>query len=525
MSNYMFRVYLILMNCLLIWSCDQGQVEIDCSCLDYSSNCVSFTVPYFCDSFIQGFYRNFSYKCSACSRNCQVYRAFSCSTFLPKFYKSGSNFQAFPTYCATYTSNTVCQTCVDHYFIIGAICSVCDTTCKACLGTSSTCTSCEVGKDLQIHNFFLAHPHALLASTIHIFVIDINQTAINFQCVCNDFILMDQINVKFVKQHAQSVKIMNMQYKCECSYVYFQVDSQTCQECVILSQICVQNENHCLFCVDSNSIVNNSFLCLCKKCWILDTDGITCIKSQLPCLDFAITINNCVTCKDQIHQQAESCQCESGWIFEDNYFCITFQQPCKTCEIINNRCLTCLDTNYELYNISQFVCNSLIILIVSLHVQSFKNHVMNAILMDLSTAQIQIKSQYLQQSVLCLKCQIPCSTCIKSVNEFVTCADPNQIINHRLQMFMQRRVCEQDCQGIYNCNNCNNCIKRFYLSNVNKCLKFIDHSDVCYNQIIVKFVKRNTFLMNLDYVRHILLLVIFVAIHLVVMYVQMDITY
>ncbi|CAD8083730.1 unnamed protein product [Paramecium primaurelia] len=127
----------------------------------------------------------------------------------------------------------------------------------------------------------------------------------------------------------------------------------------------------------------------------------------------------------------------------------------------NNRCLTCLDTNYELYNISQCVCNPLIIQIVSLHLQSVKNHVMNGFINCIDINQILVlnkccicKSGYLQQSDQYLQCQIPCSTCINTLNECVTCVDPNQIINHRLQMFMQRRACEYYFQGIYNCNNC-----------------------------------------------------------------------
>ncbi|CAD8213269.1 unnamed protein product [Paramecium pentaurelia] len=129
------------------------------------------------------------------------------------------------------------------------------------------------------------------------------------------------------------------------------------------------------------------------------------------------------------------------------------QEPCYECDI--NGYINCIDQNQILDSNKQCIC----------------------------------KSGYLQQEVWCLQCQNPCSTCINTVNECVTCQDQNQIIKDYKCLCKEGFVnkgdfcCDQyciDCQGI---DNCNNCIEGFYLSNINRCLKCIDHCDICYNQI------------------------------------------
>ncbi|CAD8115156.1 unnamed protein product [Paramecium primaurelia] len=319
---------------------------------------------------------------------------------------------------------------------------------------------------------------------------------------------MDQINVSLCEYNGNNCTdcistftlSQTINYKCECSSGYYQFDSQTCLQCVSPCQTCEQNQNHCLSCVDSKQIVNSSYFCVCQTGWILNTDGITCIKCQLPCLDCVDTTNKCITCQDSIHQLPESCQCESGWILDNNYFCIPCQQPCKTCEIFTNKCLTCLDTNHELNNIQQCVCKSTYYsdsLITCAKCQEPCNECdingcINCIdinqVLD-SNKQCICKSGYLQQGILCLQCQIPCSTCMNTVNECLTCMDPNQIIKDQKCLCKEGFVnkenfcCDQyciDCQGI---DNCNNCMKGFYLSTVSRCLKCIENCDVCYDQI------------------------------------------
>ncbi|CAD8157761.1 unnamed protein product [Paramecium pentaurelia] len=418
MFKFVFRIYLILISCLLSLSCDQGQVENQGSCVDCPVNCLSCSVLLSCDTCMLGFYVTpLVYQCSACSINCQVCSGssgFLCSTCFPKFYKSGSSCQACPTYCATCTSNSVCQTCVDHYFIIGTICSVCDTTCKTCLGTSSTCTSCDVGKYLsnsQCLPCISPCSACINNSNDCTSCININQIAVNFQCVCNDGYYFDGSNQCQLCEAPCSKCEDNsnnctdcistfslsqyIQYKCECSDGYFQFDSQTCQRCISPCQTCEQNQNQCLSCVDSNQIVTKQNLCVCKTGWILNTDGISCIKCQLPCLDCVDTIDKCINCLDQLHQQPESCQCDSGWILDDNYFCIPCQQPCKTCEVSNTtKCLTCLDDNHELNNIQQCVCKS---------------------------------TYYSNSLITCAKCQEPCFEC--DADGCISCLVLDQIIN------------------------------------------------------------------------------------------------
>ncbi|CAD8129391.1 unnamed protein product [Paramecium sonneborni] len=133
-------------------------------------------------------------------------------------------------------------TCVENYFIIGTICQVCDSFCKTCLGTSMTCTSCNIG-------VFLSHPCVLLVSTIQMIVqhalIIIKHKIIFNVFAMPDIIIISQINVNNVQHHAKIMKIIQMfvflllyqvriQYKYECQNDYFQADSQTCKQYLMI---------------------------------------------------------------------------------------------------------------------------------------------------------------------------------------------------------------------------------------------------------------------------------------------------
>ncbi|CAD8131076.1 unnamed protein product [Paramecium sonneborni] len=158
---------------------------------------------------------------------------------------------------------------------------VCDSSCKTSLNSSSACSSSDAG-------------FCLCQLTI------IKQQTIFNVFAMMDIIEMDQINVSNAQHHVQNVRIIHMvvpndiQYKCECQYGYFQVDSHTYQQCVSPCQTCESNQNYCLSCVDSNQIVNDFHKCVCKIDSVVNIDGFTRNKCQLPyvsCLQLQINVS------------------------------------------------------------------------------------------------------------------------------------------------------------------------------------------------------------------------------------------
>ncbi|CAD8211463.1 unnamed protein product [Paramecium pentaurelia] len=181
--------------------------------------------------------------------------------------------------------------------------------------------SCEVAKYLQ-NSQFLPQTSSCIACVKNSYdctsCIEINQTVINFKCFCNDGSYIDgsnqcqfcqapfskcENNGNYCTDYVLTFTLnQNSQQKFESLYGYFQIFKF--MQLINGMKITVY---HVLIVINSKY----SFLFVCKTGWILDTDDITCIKCQLPCLDCVDTINKCVTCKDTIHQQTESCQSES----------------------------------------------------------------------------------------------------------------------------------------------------------------------------------------------------------------------
>ncbi|CAD8212164.1 unnamed protein product [Paramecium pentaurelia] len=188
---------------------------------------------------------------------------------------------------------------------------------------------------------------------------------------------MGQINANFVLLHAQSANIMLIIVQIAFLLLH-QVRVYNLNE-IAASAIFLLILKHVM---DVNQALINSHLCVCEIGCILNTDDITCIKCQLPCLNFYLQQVNVVPVNIK---NINICEYEPEQIFDNNQFCITYQQSCKTCEIT-----LILIRNLILYHYN-VLANPPIILIVLSYVQYVKNHVMNVIQTVLSTAQIQIK--------------------------------------------------------------------------------------------------------------------------------------
>ncbi|CAD8129078.1 unnamed protein product [Paramecium sonneborni] len=528
MSNQAVYVRKAIITIFVTQGCDLGYVEVEGYCRNVSncpSDCQICPNSTTCNTCLPGFYRyayHIVYYCGACQDDC--------STCFPKFYKSGSNCLDCPSYCATCTSSTVCQNCEDPYQTIGTICSICDISCKTCQDTSCTCTSCEVGQYLSNSQCLpCSSPCSACINNSNecSSCIDSNKTVNNLQCVCNDEYYSDASNqcqlcitpcskcVNNPNDCTQCISTFTLsqdtQYKCECQSGYF---PQKCQKCLSPCQTCETNQNYCLSCVDRNQAVTSLHQCQCNIGWILNNDGITCIKCELPCLVCVDTITKCITCQE-LHQQPEICECDSGWIQDEHYFCISCLEPCKTCDISTSKCLTCVDPHHELNQISQCVCKSTyysdtLTTCVKCIEPCFECDTNGCItcldinqILD-SNKQCVCKSGYLQQGVICLQCKNPCSNCINTVNECLSCIDPNQIIKDYQCLckvgFVQKGnfCCDKyciDCEGV---DNCNNCMKGFYLSIISRCLQCIDHCDVCFNQINCEICQEEDFISQLS---------------------------
>ncbi|CAK58729.1 unnamed protein product (macronuclear) [Paramecium tetraurelia] len=484
MSYNLFRINLILINCLLTWCCNQGQYSDNGLCVDCSPNCLACTQANKCDTCKPGFYLlSDVHECDACQNGCQTCSLVQvqgytpsvqkqCSICFPKYYLSGINCSPCPSQCATCMQNGLCNTCEIGNFLDQGACQPCDPSCKMCM-SSTLCFSCQDGRYLS-NNLCLPcqYPclHCMNNSNNCLSCVDSDRKPNSSQqCVCKDEYYTDgsyqcqactapcskcQLIATNCTDCIFPFILSRTQYQCECSPGYVQATPQSCLICIKPCKTCEQYQYHCLSCVDVNQVVNSLFECECKAGWIMDSDGITCIKCQLPCINCVDTKSKCVTCQDSSHQQPDTCQCGLGWGYDSNYFCILCQQPCQTCQISTSQCLTCVDVNQEVNSASQCVC----------------------------------KPGYLQSGLLCLKCQSPCSTCTDTISNCLTCEDPTQIIENQCSCkegFVQRGdfCCDKyciDCQGI---GNCNSCMKGFYLSTINRCIECIINCGVCFNQV------------------------------------------
>ncbi|CAD8093998.1 unnamed protein product [Paramecium sonneborni] len=338
---------------------------------------------------------------------------------------------------------------------------------------------------------------------------------VNFQCVCNDGYYTDGSNQcqicnspcsecednadKCIGCISTFTLSQSIQNKCVCSSGYYQVNPTTCQQCIAPCLTCEQNQNHCLSCVDVNQELNELNLCVCKTGWIINTNGITCIQCQLPCLDCIQTINKCTSCQDQQYQSPDSCLCQSGWIYDNNYFCIPCLQPCQTCQISTSQCLTCLDDNHIINNLSQCVCkptyySDSLITCAKCNQPCYEcdsNGCINCLdinsILD-SDHNCVCKSGYVNYGIQCLQCQKPCSSCINTVDKCLTCFDINQTIKNfqcicNEGFLMKGQICcDQYCNDCQAIDNCGQCMKGYFVSSNNRCLQCIDNCDFCYNQ-------------------------------------------
>ncbi|CAD8129442.1 unnamed protein product [Paramecium sonneborni] len=560
MSNYLFRIYIILIKIILIWSCNPGYYQFMGKCLNVSncsSGCLICPNSVTCDQCQPKLYRYSqtilgvaTYKCGACSNGCDICsNSSNCSNCLLKFYISGSNRQACPSQCATCTSSTVCETCVDPYNLIGTTCSVCDISCKTCSGSSSTCYHVMLTNIFRVQNAFLVRHHVLLVSIIQI-IVQHALIVIKMLLIFNVFlrmviIVMDQINVSLVHHHVQSVKIIQM-IALNAYLLLHQnrIPNINANVNMAILRLILKHVNN----VKVHVKLVNQFRITVYHALIVIKQQIIFIYVNVKQVGFliltALHVSNAnnnvlVVQKHQAYQQPESCKCLSGWIFDDNYLCIPCKEPCKTCEISTSKCLTSSDPHHELNNIQQCVCKSTF----------YSNTLTTCLKCELpyfecdtngSIAQIQIKSQIPISSVFANLDISNKITYVFNVKIHVLLV-PILLMNaqHAQILIKQSKIINVYVkQGLYRREiivviKIAQIVKEqiivvivqkdfifLWLINVYNVLAIAIFAKI---KLIAKFVRQDTLQINQHIVKHVFLLVKYVAIHQFVICALMDI--
>ena len=168
-----------------------------------------------------------------------------------------------------------CLSCLTGYYLLGNACNVCHITCLTCYGPNQNqCNSCYMPLLLTINT-------------------------------------------------------------CNCpSGTYFESVAKNCLICIEPCQLCTENANNCLTCINSYYLQNN-------LCWPCDSLCFSCSGPNK---------NQCNSCNSLDFLQNGQCvsQCNL-YTYEDlfNRICIDCDSSCETCfSFTNESCFSCYDGTY-----------------------------------------------------------------------------------------------------------------------------------------------------------------------------------
>ncbi|KAL4489343.1 hypothetical protein ABPG72_018998 [Tetrahymena utriculariae] len=363
------------------------------------------------------------------------------------------------TSCFDSSSKTICQGCVDGYYLIDGVCKQCQFPCKNCLN-SFNCLSCQ-----DNYTFY-----------------EQNQT-------CNPVCHSTCKSCSFpIKSNA-----------CiECNDGYF-LSKKRCIPCSSSCATCDITGNNCLTCADgyvySPIYKSCQFICnpSCKSCLPESPNscltckagyyqmGNMCIKCEFPCSTCVNQSTNCLSCiKNYVYDQitrtcfpqcfptCSSCtspnnnfsctKCKDGYYLSAFNQCLPCSPPCLTCSISANKCLSCIDT-YKFDNqfkICKIICDSS----CATCTQPLKSTSCSSC----DDCHVLINSQ-------CLPCQQPCATCSITTTKCTSCLQ-NYTLNPLTNIC--KSLCHQSCKTClhpYSNTSCTSCHDGYYLNNINQCLQ------------------------------------------------------
>ena len=243
------------------------------SCLSCSKSCKScqFSADK-CLSCYDGYYKN-NYKCEKCDSSCKT-----CKDSSTKCLNCANNYYYLNTIsqkclkckepCKTCSSEDVCISCIDDYFLNGGKCYKYNSNCKKSLN-EKVCEICDDG-------YFLYNT--------------------NKQCLkCNE-------KCKTCKDSSN--------YCLTCNDKYYLSNSNTCLSCKSPCNTCI-NENKCKSCIDNyfyfsnlchecakncETTYNNCKCLICQKGYYFDI--YKCFKCNSNCKTCIVSSTRCTSCNN-----------------------------------------------------------------------------------------------------------------------------------------------------------------------------------------------------------------------------------
>ncbi|CAD8104716.1 unnamed protein product [Paramecium primaurelia] len=341
--------------------------------------------------------------------------------------------------CQNCTSETICTSCVQNYYISGNTCLQCTAPCYNCVDLPTKCTSCVDSNITPINN---------LCSSGGCPDGQFMDASLNCQ-PCIHPCLKCQTNGNHCLECATTFEMSTTTPNtCVCPAHKYLVVTNTptdCQSCTQPCDSCSGTADHCLTCIDNiNQTVDASNECKCNPGFIMN--GINCEACLNPCLQCSGTTNYCTQCKDSEHYISNGqCICNPGFINDNSYNCIPCQTPCSTCSVNDTHCDSCKDPNHQINASFQCICKD---------------------------------TYYSNTTDTCASCIQPCALC--DINGCLTCIDTNQIINSS-----KNCVCKP---GYYQVGlNCSQCVTPCQTCEINQdhCLTCTDiHQTQINNQCI-----------------------------------------
>ncbi|EAR81858.2 zinc finger lsd1 subclass family protein (macronuclear) [Tetrahymena thermophila SB210] len=419
-----------------------------------------------CMSCIEGYYL-YQNSCLSCSFPCQSCEGspsncLSCVQWHSLDPSSNTCNLTCPTECTSCfdsSSKTICQECIDGYYLSEGVCKQCQFPCQNCLNVTS-CFSCQENYTYD----------------------EQNQT-------CNPICHSSCKTCSFPKKQNACL---------ECNDGYFLAKNR-CIPCSSSCATCDTTGNKCLTCAEGyvySSIYNScQFICnpSCKTCLPESPNscltcktgyyqiGNMCIKCESPCATCADQSTNCLscitnyvydqitrTCFPQCFPTCSACitpnnnfsctKCKDGYYLSAFNQCLPCSPPCLTCSINANKCLSCIET-YKFdsqFKICMIICDSS----CATCTQPLK-----------STSCSSCNDQRVLINNQCLPCQPPCATCAKTTTNCTSCLQ-NYTLNPQTNTC--KSLCHQNCKTClhpYSDTSCSSCYDGYYLNNINQCLQ------------------------------------------------------
>ena len=238
------------------------------------------------------------------------------------------------TDCVTCSASpTKCSSCKIGYFIKGANCEKCDSSCRECDKVPTICTSCSYGNYLSNSQCFPCNSNCdeceVTASHCTSCVDGKYLSGTRcYQCNSNCRTCVDSAthctscqDGEYVSADAQCLPCDSNCKTCKTTattclscYKGYYLSSSTCEKCPYICTEC-ENPNKCTSCI-SNYFENN----------------FQCLECNINC---STTIDGC-----------KCGTCEDGYYIK-NYQCFQCNSPCETCVNSPNYCVQCIPDYYK----------------------------------------------------------------------------------------------------------------------------------------------------------------------------------